>query len=52
MCERSCTLSAIMVMMAINPRIIGRLTAPWWMALGGGLTVLVMALAATGFFVL
>jgi NRAMP (natural resistance-associated macrophage protein)-like metal ion transporter len=45
-------LMAIMVMMASNPRIMGRLTAPWWMILGGGLTVAVMALATIGFFLL
>jgi NRAMP (natural resistance-associated macrophage protein)-like metal ion transporter len=45
-------LTAIMVVMAANPRIMGRLTAPWWMVLGGALTTLVMALATIGFFVL
>ena len=45
-------LMAIMVMMASSPRVMGRLTAPWWMVLVGGLTVLVMALATIGFLVL
>jgi NRAMP (natural resistance-associated macrophage protein)-like metal ion transporter len=45
-------LIAIMTMMAANPRIMGRLTAPWWMVLGGGLTTLVMALATLGFLLL
>ena len=45
-------LMAIMVMMASSPRVMGRLTAPRWMALVGALTVLVMALATIGFFVL
>jgi Mn2+/Fe2+ NRAMP family transporter len=44
-------LMAIMVMMAVNPRIMGRLTAPRWMAAIGSLTVLVMALATIGFVV-
>jgi len=45
-------LMAILVTMVVNPRIMGRLTAPWWMAAAGGLTVVVMALAAIGFLVL
>ena len=45
-------LMAIMVIMASSPRVMGRLTAPWWMVLVGGLTVLVMALATIGFLVL
>ncbi|WP_343221633.1 divalent metal cation transporter [Mesorhizobium silamurunense] len=45
-------LTAMMVMMVRSPRIMGRLTAPWWMVLGGGLTVAAMALATIGFFVL
>ncbi|MCA1491511.1 divalent metal cation transporter [Ensifer sp. NBAIM29] len=36
-------LVAVITMMAINPRIMGQLTAPWWMAAGGGLTAIVMA---------
>ncbi|QIG51030.1 divalent metal cation transporter [Nordella sp. HKS 07] len=45
-------LMAIMVMMVSSPRVMGRLTAPRWMVLMGGLTVLVMALATIGFLVL
>jgi Mn2+/Fe2+ NRAMP family transporter len=39
-------------MMAANKRIMGKLTAPWWMVLAGGLTVLVMALATIAFILL
>jgi NRAMP (natural resistance-associated macrophage protein)-like metal ion transporter len=45
-------LMAIMMAIAINPRIIGRLTLPPWMALGGGLATLVMGLVTVGFFIL
>ena len=45
-------LMAILVAMVVNPRIMGRLTAPWWMAVAGGLAVVVMALATIGFLVL
>jgi NRAMP (natural resistance-associated macrophage protein)-like metal ion transporter len=45
-------LAAMMVVMSLNPRIMGRLTAPWWIAAGGAATVVVMALATIGFFVL
>jgi Mn2+/Fe2+ NRAMP family transporter len=45
-------LMAIMMAIAMNPRIMGRLTLPRWMILGGVLTTLVMALASIGFFVL
>jgi NRAMP (natural resistance-associated macrophage protein)-like metal ion transporter len=45
-------LMAILVRMVVDPRIMGRLTAPWWMAAAGGLTVVVMALATIGFLVL
>lgn len=45
-------LMAIMVMMASSPRVMGRLTAPRWMVVGGWLAVLIMALATIGFFVL
>jgi NRAMP (natural resistance-associated macrophage protein)-like metal ion transporter len=45
-------LMAILVAMVVNPRIMGRLTAPWWMAVVGWLTVVVMALATIGFLVL
>ncbi len=45
-------LMGLMLTMAVNPRIMGRLTAPWWMIATGALATLVMALAAIGFFVL
>lgn len=45
-------LMAIMVLMAGNPRIMGNLTAPWWMLLAAGLAVLVMALATIAFALL
>ena len=45
-------LMAIMLRMAVNPRIMGRLTAPRWMVALGWLATLVMALATIGFFVL
>jgi Mn2+/Fe2+ NRAMP family transporter len=45
-------LMAIMLRIAVNPRIMGRLTAPRWMTAVGWLTVSVMALATIGFFVL
>lgn len=45
-------LMAIMLRIAVNPRIMGRLTAPRWMIAIGWITVLVMALATIGFFVL
>ncbi|MGO7211262.1 NRAMP family divalent metal transporter [Rhizobium ruizarguesonis] len=45
-------LMAIMMAIAMNPRIMGRLTLPRWMMFGGVLATLVMALASIGFFVL
>jgi len=45
-------LMAIMLRIAVNPRIMGRLTAPRWMVAVGWLATLVMALATIGFFVL
>ncbi|QKC84491.1 divalent metal cation transporter [Mesorhizobium sp. NZP2077] len=45
-------LMAIMMMIAMNPRIMGRLTLPRWMIFGGVLATTVMALASIGFFVL
>jgi NRAMP (natural resistance-associated macrophage protein)-like metal ion transporter len=45
-------LMAIMMAIAMNPRIMGRLTMPRWMIFGGVLATLVMALASIGFFVL
>jgi Mn2+/Fe2+ NRAMP family transporter len=45
-------LMAIMMAIAMNPRIKGRLTLPRWMTFGGVLATLVMALASIGFFVL
>jgi NRAMP (natural resistance-associated macrophage protein)-like metal ion transporter len=45
-------LMAIMLRMAVNPRIMGKLTAPRWMVALGWLATLVMALATIAFFVL
>ncbi|CAN7708175.1 divalent metal cation transporter [Phyllobacterium sp. LjRoot231] len=45
-------LMAIMMAIAMNPRIMGRLTLPRWMVFGGIVATLVMALASIGFFVL
>lgn len=45
-------LMAIMVMMAGNPRVMGNPTAPRWMLLAGGVTVLVVALATIAFLLL
>ncbi|MEZ5829592.1 MAG: divalent metal cation transporter [Dongiaceae bacterium] len=45
-------LMAIMLRMAVNPRIMGELTAPRWMIAVGWLTVGVMTLATVGFFLL
>ncbi|WSH66228.1 divalent metal cation transporter [Rhizobium ruizarguesonis] len=45
-------LMAIMMAIAMNPRIMGRLTLPRWMMFGGVLATLVMALSSIGFFVL
>jgi NRAMP (natural resistance-associated macrophage protein)-like metal ion transporter len=45
-------LIAVMMAIAMNPRIMGRLTLPPWMAAAGVLATLVMALASIGFFFL
>ncbi len=45
-------LIAVITVMAVNPRIMGRLTAPWWMAALGGLTAIVMALGTIAMFLL
>ncbi len=45
-------LMAIMIMIAMNPRIMGRLTLPPWMAVVGGLATIVMAVASIAFLVL
>jgi len=44
-------LIAIMVAMGMNRSIMGELRMPWWMALGGGITAVVMASVAVVFFV-
>jgi NRAMP (natural resistance-associated macrophage protein)-like metal ion transporter len=43
-------LIAIMVTIGTNRRIMGDLKMPWWMALGGGITAIVMASVAVIFF--
>jgi Mn2+/Fe2+ NRAMP family transporter len=43
-------LMAVMMMITMNPRIMGRLTLPRPMLVGGWLATLVMALATIGFF--
>ena len=45
-------LIVLMVVMAVDRRIMGQLTAPPWMVAGGVLTALVMGAATVGFFVL
>jgi NRAMP (natural resistance-associated macrophage protein)-like metal ion transporter len=45
-------LMALMVMMAASPRVMGKLTAPWWMIIGGWVTVAVMGLATFAFLAL
>ena len=45
-------LMAVMMLIATNGRVMGRLTLPPWMIVGGWLATLVMALATIGFFVL
>lgn len=45
-------LMALMLAMAVNPRVMGKLTAPWWMIAVGAVATVVMALATIGFFVL
>ena len=44
-------LMAMMMLIASNPRIMGRLTLPWPMVWGGWLATAVMAAATLGFFV-
>jgi NRAMP (natural resistance-associated macrophage protein)-like metal ion transporter len=45
-------LIGVITMMAMNPRIMGQLTAPWWVAALGGLTAIVMGAATIGMFLL
>jgi NRAMP (natural resistance-associated macrophage protein)-like metal ion transporter len=45
-------LMAVMMIMAVNPRVMGRLTLPRSMVAGGWLATAVMAAATIGFFVL
>ena len=44
-------LIALMVAIGMNRRIMGELRMPWWMALGGGVTAVIMASVAVVFFV-
>jgi NRAMP (natural resistance-associated macrophage protein)-like metal ion transporter len=44
-------LMAVMMLISTNGRVMGRLTLPRWMIVGGWLATLVMALATIGFFV-
>jgi Mn2+/Fe2+ NRAMP family transporter len=44
-------LIGIMVAMGMNRSIMGELRMPWWMALGGGITAVIMASVAVVFFV-
>jgi Mn2+/Fe2+ NRAMP family transporter len=44
-------LMAVMMMIAMNRRVMGRLTLPWPMVLGGWVAIAVMALATLAFFV-
>ena len=46
----SAPLMAVMMVIAVNPRVMGRLTLPWPMIAGGWLAVLVMALVSVGYF--
>ncbi len=48
----SAPLMAVMMVVAVNPRIMGRLTLPWPMIAGGWLAVFVMAAATVGFLVI
>ena len=48
----SAPLMAVMMIIAVNPRIMGRLTLPWPMIAGGWLAVGVMAAATVGFFII
>ena len=43
-------LMAVMMVIAVNPRIMGRLTLPWPMIAGGWLATAVMAVVTIGFF--
>lgn len=45
-------LMAVMMVVAVNPRVMGRLTLSRWMIAGGWLATAVMAAATIGFFVL
>ncbi len=45
-------LMAVMMVIAVNPRIMGRLTLSRWMVAGGWVATAVMAIATIGFFVL
>ena len=45
-------LIVILLLMSANPRVMGRLTAPWWMRAIGWLAAFVMALATVGFIFL
>ena len=45
-------LMAVMLIMAMNPRVMGRLTLPWPMLMAGWFATLVMALATLAFFLL
>jgi len=46
----SAPLMAVMMIMAVNPRVMGRLTLPRAMVIGGWAATVVMALATIGFF--
>jgi NRAMP (natural resistance-associated macrophage protein)-like metal ion transporter len=48
----SAPLIVIMMAIAMNRRIMGALTMPWWMVIGAGVAALVMATAAVAFFIL
>lgn len=45
-------LMAVMMVVAVNPRVMGRLTLSRWMIAGGWLATAVMAAATIGFFIL
>ena len=45
-------LMAVMMVIAVNPRVMGRLTLPWPMIAGGWLATAVMAIVTVGFFVI
>ena len=48
----SAPLIVIMMAIAMNRRIMGALTMPWWMVIGAGVAALIMAAAAIAFFIL